>query len=198
MRVAKKMESASAACVSGSAWRKSICRLCSFNRFSFQMFQCGGGNAKFIRQFHSYSSTQQSENGVVVDGVSDAEHGFSRQVRTHPFRLGFAIANAVRHSTFTLMNFARKVSEFIDQTFGYETGVRCRAFKLRVPTPLIIVDLTRSNTFRQTEKVIQHMPIVRSQGCRELSFKRASIPFIADATQKDAPLLQDIFNRGIQ
>ena len=162
------------------------------------MLQRGGGNAKFVRQFHSDSGTQEPENGVVVDGVSDAEHDFPSQVRPHRFRLGFAITHAVRHSTLTLKNFARKASEFIDQTFGYETCTRHRALQLRVSTPLIVVDLASPNPFRQTEKVIEHVPIVGAQGCREFSFKRASVRFVADAIQKDAALLQDIFNRSIQ
>src|SRR5712691_8032338 len=122
----------------------------SFRRFSFQMLQRRGGNAEFVRQFHSDSGTQELENGIVVDGVSDAEHDFPSQVRPHCFRLGFAVANAVRHGTVTLKSFARKASEFIDQTFGYETCTRHRALQLRVSTPLVVVDLVSSNPFRQT------------------------------------------------
>ena len=33
-------------------------------------------------RFHSDSGTQEPENGVVVDGVSDTEHNFASQVRT--------------------------------------------------------------------------------------------------------------------
>ena len=151
-----------------------------------------------MRELQSDSGTENSENGIVVDGVSDAEHHFPSQVRPHRFRLGFAITHAVRHSALTLKNFARKASEFVDQTFGYETCTRHRALQLRVPTPLIVVDLASPNSFRQTEKVIEHVPIVGSQRRRELSFHRASVRFVANALQKDAALLQDIFNRSIQ
>jgi hypothetical protein len=132
----------------------------SFRRFSFQMLQRGGGNAKFVREFHSDSGTQEPENGIVVDGVSDAEHHFPSQVRPHPLGLGFAITHAVRHSTLTLENFGRKASEFVYETFGYETSTRHRALQLRVSTSLIVVDLASPNPFRQTEKVIEHVPIV--------------------------------------
>jgi hypothetical protein len=124
------------------------------------MLQRGGGNAKFVREFHSDSGTQEPENGIVVDGVSDAEHHFPSQVRPHPFGLGFAITHAVRHSTLTLENFGRKASEFVYETFGYETSTRHRALQLRVSTSLIVVDLASPNPFRQTEKVIEHVPIV--------------------------------------
>jgi hypothetical protein len=46
--------------------------------------------------------------------------------------------------------------------------------------------------------VIEHVPVVGSEGRRELSFKRASVRFVANALQKDAALLQDILNRSIQ
>src|SRR5271165_6801825 len=123
-------------------------RLRSFRRFFFQMLQCGGSNAKFVRELQSDSGTENSENGIVVDGVSDAEHHFPSQVRPHRFRLGFAITHAVRHRALTLKNFARKTSEFFDQTFGYKTCTCYRALQLRVPTPLIVVDLTSPNSFR--------------------------------------------------
>src|SRR5271166_583827 len=132
----------------------------SFRRFCFKMLQCGGSNAKFVREFQSDSGTENSENGIVVDGMSDAEHHFPSQVRPHRFRLGFAITYAVRHNALTLKNFARKASEFVDQTFGYETRTRHRALQLRVPTPLIVVDLASPNSFRQTEEVIERVPIV--------------------------------------
>src|SRR5271169_4160640 len=112
------------------------------------MLQCGGSNAKFVRQFQSDSRTQNPENGIVVDGVSDAEHHFPSQVRPHRFRLGFAITHAVRHNAFTFKSFARKASEFVDQTFGYETRTRHRVLQLWVPTPLIVVDLASPNSFR--------------------------------------------------
>jgi len=130
--------------------------------------------------------------------VSHAEHHFPRQVRTYRFRLGFAVTHAVRHSTLTLKNSARKASEFVDQTFGHKTRTCYRVFQLRVPTSLIVVDLASANAFRQTEKVIEHVPIMRSQGRRELSFEWAGVRVIADTIQKDAALLQDIFNRSIQ
>ncbi|HYU46232.1 MAG TPA: hypothetical protein VEK84_08655 [Terriglobales bacterium] len=134
--------------------------------------------------------------------MSDAEHDFPRQVGTHRFHFALAISHAVRHSALTLKNSLRKASEFIDQTFGYETCTRHRAFQLWVPTPLIVVDLASANPFRQTEKVIQHVPVMRSQGRHGLSFgwpfKRARVRFIADAIQKDAALLQYIFSRRIQ
>src|SRR5271165_4918013 len=107
------------------------------------MLQCGGSNAKFVREFQSDSGTENSE-----DGMSDAEHHFPSQVRPHRFRLGFAITHAVRHNALTLKNFARKASEFVDQTFGCETRTRHRALQLRVPTPLIVVDLASPNSFR--------------------------------------------------
>ena len=134
----------------------------------------------------------------MVDGVSDAEHDFPSQVRPHRFGLGFAITNAVRHSTLTLENFERKVSEFVYETFGYETCTRHRVLQLRISTPLIVVDLASPNPFRQTEKVIEHVPIVGTEGCREFSFKRASVGFVADAIQKDAALLQGVINCSIQ
>src|SRR5271165_3708846 len=173
-------------------------RLRSFRRFCFQMLQCGGSNAKFERELQSDSGTENSENGIVVDGMSDAEHHFPSQVRPHRFRLGFAITHAVRHNALTLKNVARNVSEFVDQTFGYETCTRHRVLHLRVPTPLIVVDLASPNSFRQTEEVIEHVPVVGSQRRRELSFKRARVYFLADALQKDAALLQDISSRSIQ
>jgi hypothetical protein len=177
-------------------------RLRSFHHFSFQMLQRGGGNTKFVWQFHSYSGTQEFENGEVVDGVSDAEHDFPSQIRPHRSGLGFAITHAVRHGTLPLENFARKASEFIDQTFGYKTGARHRALQLPVPTPLIVVDLASPNAFHQTEKVIEHVPIVGSEGRRGLfagwALKRASVRLVADAIQKDAALLQDIFRRSMQ
>jgi hypothetical protein len=92
------------------------------------------------------------ENGIVVDGVSDAEH--------HRFGLGFAVTHAVRYSTLTLENFERKASEFVYETFGYETCTRHRTLHLRVSTPLIVVDLASPNPFRQAEKVIEHVPVV--------------------------------------
>jgi hypothetical protein len=134
----------------------------------------------------------------VVDGVSDAEHDFPTQVRPHRFYLGFAITHAVRHSTLTMENFARKASEFVDEPFGYESCTRHGTLQLRVPTPLIVVDLASPNPFRQTEKVIEHVPVVGAQGCREFSFKRASVRFVADAIQKATALLQDISDCGIQ
>src|SRR5271166_2967886 len=162
------------------------------------MLQCRGSNAKFVRELQSDSGTENSENGIVVDGVSDAEHHFPSQVRPHRFHLGYAITDAVRHSAFTLKNFARKAFEFFDQTFGYETRTRHRALQLRVPTPLIVVDLTSPNSFRQTEKVIEYVSIVGSQRRAELSFHRAVVRFVVNALQKDAALLQDIFSRSIQ
>jgi hypothetical protein len=124
------------------------------------MVQRGGGNAKFVRQFHSDSGTQEPENCIVVDGVPDAEHDFPTQVRPHPLGLGFAITHAVRHHTLTLENFGRKASEFVYETFGYEACTRHRTLQLWIPTPLIVVDLASLNPFRQTEKVIEHVPIV--------------------------------------
>ncbi len=150
-----------------------------------------------MRELQSDSGTENSENGIVVDGVSDAEHHFPSQVRPHRFRLGFAITYAVRHNALTLKNFARKASEFFDQTFGYEMCTRYRALQLRVPTPLIVVDLASPNSFRQTEKVIEYVPIVGPQRRREFSFHRASIIFVANALQKEAALFQDILNRSI-
>ena len=113
-----------------------------------------------MRELQSDSGTENSENGIVVDGVSDTEHHFPSQVRPHRFRLGFAITHAVRHKALTLKNFARKASEFVDQTFGYETRTRYRALQLRVPTPLIVVDLASPNALCQTEKVIEHVSVV--------------------------------------
>jgi hypothetical protein len=162
------------------------------------MLQRRRGNAKFVWQFHSDSDTQEPENGIVVDGVSDAEQDFPSQVRPHSFRFGFAITHAVRHRTLTLENFGRKASEFIYETFGYETCTRHRALQLRVSTPLIVVDLASPSPFRQTEKVIEHVPIVSAQGGREFPFKRASVRFVADTIQKDAALVQDIPNCSIQ
>ena len=115
-----------------------------------------------MRKLQSDSGTENSENGIVVDGVSDAEHHFPSQVRPHRFRLGFAITHAVRHSALTLKNFGRKASEFFDQAFGDETCTRYRTLQLRVPTPLIVVDLASPNSFHQTEKVIEHVPVVGS------------------------------------
>jgi hypothetical protein len=149
------------------------------------MLQRGGGDTKFVRQFHTDSRTQQPENRVVVDGVPDAEHDFPSQIRPHCFRFGIAITHAVRYSTLTLKKFVRKSSEFVYQTFGYETCTRHGILQLRVPTALIVVDLASPNPFRQTEKVIEHVPIVGSQGRRGLffgwAFKRASVRFVADA-----------------
>src|SRR5271165_5430200 len=123
-------------------------RLRSFRHFCFQMLQCRVSNAKFVRELQSESGTENSEKGIVVDGVSDAEHHFPSQVRPHRFRLGFAITHAVRHKALTLKNFARKASEFLHQTFGYEARTRHRTLQLRGPTPLIVVDLTSPNSFR--------------------------------------------------
>ena len=114
-------------------------------------------------------SAQESENGIVVDGVSDTEHDFPSQVRLYGFRLGFAVTNAVGHHTLPLKNFGGKASKFIDQVFGDETRAHDRAFHFRVPAPLIVVNLARANSFRQTEKVIEHMPIVRTERRRGLS-----------------------------
>jgi hypothetical protein len=56
---------------------------------------------------------------------------------------------------------------------------------LRVPTAVIVVDLTSPNAFRQTQKVIEHVPVVGAQERRGSffgwAFKRASVPFVADA-----------------
>jgi hypothetical protein len=72
---------------------------------------------------------------------------------------------------------------------------------LRVPTPLIVVDLASANAFRQTEKMIEHVPIVGSERrwlFSDRALKGAAILFIADAIQKDATLLQHILHRDIQ
>jgi hypothetical protein len=72
---------------------------------------------------------------------------------------------------------------------------------LRVPTPQIVVDLASANAFRQTEKMIEHVPIVGSERrwlFSDWALKRAAILFIADAIQKDATLLQHILHRDIQ
>ncbi len=154
-----------------------------------------------MRELQSDSGTENSENGIVVDGVSYTEHYFPRQVRSHRLRLSFAITDAVRHSALALKNCAGEASEFVDQTFGCETCTRYRTLQLRVPAPLIVVDLASPNAFRQTEKVIENVPVVGSQRRSGLSliwaFHRPSVRFFANALQKDAPLSKDIFNRGI-
>src|SRR5882672_11299539 len=144
-------------------------RLRSFRCFSFQVFQRRGGDTEFVWQLHSDPGTEEPENGIVVDSVSDAEHDFPSQVRPDCFRLGFPVGNAVRHGALTLKNFARKASELVDEALGDETCTRHRALHLRVPTPLIAVALSSANAFRQTEKMIENVSIVSSGRRRRFS-----------------------------
>src|SRR5690348_12468662 len=92
-------------------------RLRSFRCFRSPVLQGRRSDTKFVRQLHSDSGAEEPENGIVVDGVSDAEHHFPSQVRPRRFRLAFAVTNAVRHGTLTLKNFARKAPEFVNEAF---------------------------------------------------------------------------------
>ena len=47
-----------------------------------------------------------------------------------------------------------------------------RALQLGVSTPLVVVHPASMNPFRQTQKVVQHVPIVGAQGRRKFSFQR--------------------------
>ena len=134
----------------------------------------------------------------MVDGVSDTEHDFTREVRTDRLHLAVTVTHAVGHCALALKNFARKASELIDQPFSRETCVRDRAFQLRIAAPLIIVDLARTDPFRQAEKVVQDVPIVGPQGRRKGTFEAAGVNLIAHAIQECASLPQNVFDREIQ
>ena len=130
----------------------------------------------------------------MVDSVSDTEHDFTSEVRRDRFHLALTITHAVGHHALTLKNLGRKVSEFIDQPFRHEACVRHRVFQLWISAPLIIVDLTRTDPFRQAEEVVQHVPIVRPQGRGKGTFERAGVDLIAHAIQECASLPQNVLD----
>src|SRR3954451_3963308 len=146
MKVARKMETASADCVPGSKWAESML-LTSFRHFRFQMLQGGRGNAKFVRQFQSDAGTQQFENGIVMNGMSDAEHDLASNVRANRLVFARSIRHAVRHSTLALKRIAGQFSEIVNQAFGCETSAGDGVLQLRVSAPLIVVDLSRAKAF---------------------------------------------------
>src|SRR6266536_1762424 len=161
---------------------------------------CGSESAGNIALY--LRPTVSASKCLVVDGVSDTEHDFAGEVRTDRLRLALTIARVVGHHALTSKDFARKAPEFIDQPLRHETCATHRILQLRIAAPLIIVDLARTNPFCQTEKVIEHVPIVSAEGRRGLffgwAFKQASVRFVADAIQEDATLLQDVSNCSIQ
>src|SRR6266496_942862 len=109
----------------------------------------------------------------MMDGVPHAEHHFPSNVRSNRLIFALSIRHAVRHSTLSLKRFAGEFSELVNQAFGYETSARHGVLQLGVPAPLIVVDLSSPKPFCQTEKMIEHVAIMSSQGRREFSFKWA-------------------------
>src|SRR6267378_2245068 len=130
-----------------------------------------------------------------MDRMADAEHDFTSHVRSDCLSLGLAIPNAVDHRARAEQSVGRQLVEFSNQLLGYEERFDFRVLDLRTPTPLIVVNLACLKSLEQTQKMVEHMSVMRAERGSVWTLFLARVSLAADVIQQRTALLQHIFDR---
>ena len=164
--------------------------LCPSRRF--EMLQRRRRDAKLVGQRYSRLDTQQLQNGVVVNRMSDTKHDFSRHIGSDCFLASLAITDAIRHKALALQNALRQIAKLIHQCVGHETRIDNGIFQLRIAAPLIVVDFSGANSFDEAQEMIEYVPVMCSQRSGEDSSEWLCIYFIAQAIEEEKALFENI------